>query len=272
MCIVAFRWQPESSEPLTLAANRDEFFARPTAAMYWWQGDEMLAGRDLQSGGTWLGITRGGRFALLTNVRNPALRKTDAPSRGKIVSDFLQADESAEAFVHDLAARANAYEGFNVLCGTISSRADGTLNALWFLNSTEQTPRPLSSGDYALSNATLNTPWPKTEHLKAAFALATEERDTNARLHAMRSALLDDHRADDAALPATGVPIEWERALSSVFIRNAFAARAYGTRSSTVIDVQRHGNVPRVHVAETTHREVTTNASHVVYEFELMLA
>jgi uncharacterized protein with NRDE domain len=276
MCIVVFRWQPDSSEPLTLAANRDEFFARPTAAMHWWQDGSTLAGRDLQSGGTWLGVTRSGRFALLTNVRNPALRKTNAPSRGNIVSDFLLSEQSAETFIRELATRADAYEGFNALCGTLSSHANEAPSALWFLNSIENAPRHLANGQYTLSNATLDTAWPKTARLKISFATALSETDFPTRIQSLRTMMLDDRRANDASLPATGVPIEWERALSSIFIRDTFATRddaratrEYGTRSTTVLHVARDDLIAHVSIAETTHTERTVSDSTATFEFEL---
>lgn len=258
MCIVVFQWQPNAHEQLTLAANRDEFFARPTAAMAWWPDADVLAGRDLQGNGSWLGITRSGRFALLTNVRDPSKRKQYAPSRGLIVREFLEGEARPGDYAQMLAKRATQYEGFNVLVGTIGLRASA--RELWFLNSNEQRARALPAGVYALSNASLNTPWPKTERLRRAFSAVislTSDSSTDT-LHAL---LRDDRRADDADLPNTGVPLEWERALSSIFIRHG----PYGTRSSTALSVR--GDTIEAH--EVTHLPEQASAEQTRFRFTL---
>jgi uncharacterized protein with NRDE domain len=253
MCIAVFRWSPESDEPLTLAANRDEFFARPTQAMHWWADAPILAGRDLAQGGTWLGITRNGRFALLTNVRNPALRKTSAPSRGELVSQYLRGDGDPLHFLTDLSHRANTYEGFNLLCGEI-----GSARRLAFLNTGEMAPRALKAGVFAVSNATLDTAWPKVERIKAAFATT----------QSIESILLDSTQAADDQLPRTGVPLDWERALSSVFIRHPRdegRTIEYGTRASTLMSV-RDGDVG---IEEITHANTKVCASRVNFSFAI---
>jgi uncharacterized protein with NRDE domain len=242
MCIVVFRWSPDGESPLHLIANRDEFFARPTAPMQWWDGGEVLAGRDLKGGGTWLGITKTGRFAALTNIRSSALRKADAPSRGALVSDFLSSRLGASRYMDTVARGASAYEGFNLLCGEMGARE------LWFLNSQECTPRALRDGVYGLSNATLDTPWPKVSKLKARFAAVTsatanpQSEPMHTDVHAL---LRDASTVPDHALPDTGVPLAWERALSAIFIRH----QDYGSRASTVLRIQRQS----VEVSEQTH-------------------
>jgi uncharacterized protein with NRDE domain len=263
MCIVVFNWTPETVAPLSLAANRDEFFARPTLAMDWWPGDSVLAGRDLKSGGTWMGVTRTGRFALVTNVRDPSLRKANAPSRGMIVSDFLNDDANTETFLQTLATRASAYEGFNLVCGSVSSAS----RELWFLNSVEPTPRRLEHGTYALSNATLDTPWPKTKRIKTAFDEIMNSKASDDHSQAIDALLTDNTLATDDTLPNTGVPIEWERTLSSIFIRHRDGEGrvVYGTRSSS----QLHVNFDRVHVRETTHLEEKTAHSTTSHTFEI---
>ncbi len=240
MCIIVFQWLPHAESPLKLIANRDEFFARPTAPMQWWDGGEVLAGRDLKSGGTWLGFTKTGRFAALTNIRNLALRKADAPSRGALVSDFLCGDLSAANYIDSVALRAPTYEGFNLLCGDMNSRE------LWFLNSQERAPRALRDGVYGLSNATLDTPWPKVTALKSRFSAIFGGIATTDLWQAdAHSLLLDAAVAPDQRLPTTGVPIEWERALSAVFIRH----QDYGTRASTVLRLY----AQTVEISEQTH-------------------
>jgi uncharacterized protein with NRDE domain len=232
MCVVVFRWQPDSDSPLILAANRDEFFARPTQPMHWWNDADILAGRDLQSGGTWLGVTRSGRFALVTNVRDPLLRKANAPSRGLLVSSFLSSDQSAESFIASLADNAHLYEGFNLLCGELVDRSERARN-LWFLNSCECEASAVMSGVHTLSNASLNTAWPKTERIKTAFTRALDIENADAQDTAFNALLTDATPADESELPNTGVPLDWERALSSVFIRHG----DYGTRASTLFRV-----------------------------------
>jgi uncharacterized protein with NRDE domain len=256
MCVVVFQWQPDSASPLTIAANRDEFFARPSLPMHWWRDAEILAGRDEKSGGTWMGFTRRGRFAFVTNVRDPSLRKANAPSRGHIVRDFLSSDHVAEKFLSHLSQQTHEYEGFNLVCGELAR----TRRTLWFLNSKENAPREIASGLFALSNATLDTPWPKVERVKSAF------RDALARAPHEQSSALDDllrdeTRASDDALPQTGVPLEWERALSSVFIRHG----DYGTRASTQLFVRND----LVELSERTHLPERADVRRVSYTVAL---
>jgi uncharacterized protein with NRDE domain len=229
MCIAAFAWNPESDAPLLLAANRDEFFARPTEPMHWWPDAEVLAGRDLKANGAWLGMTRAGRFALLTNIRNPALRRAGAPSRGDIVKDFLESTVPAASFVATLAASAPRFEGFNLLCGDLT----GPSRELWFLNSVERVSQRLETGLYGLSNASLDTDWPKLIRVKQGLRHALAEQDRTAQDARLLRLLQNTTPTADRQLPATGVPIEWERALGSIFINRD----NYGTRASTVLRV-----------------------------------
>jgi uncharacterized protein with NRDE domain len=261
MCIVVFQWQPESDEPLNLIANRDEFFDRPTAPMHWWPGDEILAGRDLKSLGTWLGITKCGRFAALTNIRNPVLRKTNAPSRGSLASDFLSGEMNAAEYLQNIAARAELYEGFNLLCGEFTLGGSALSPNLWFLNSQERIPRSLNAGVYGLSNATLNTPWPKVERLKKSFVELKTAVGATASMTEIESLLHDGVCAKDEELPSTGVLRDWERALSAVFIRYG----SYGTRASTTLCL-RHSVV---HLRETTHTHDDEPARSGDFEFPL---
>lgn len=229
MCIVTFRWSPDTDEPLLLAANRDEFYDRPTERMHWWPGDEVLAGRDLRSGGAWLGITRHGRFAMVTNIRNPALRREGAPSRGELVKRFLVGDMSAEAFVTDALDQSGRYEGFNLLCGQVN----GPERALWFGNSQRRRAEAIAPGIHGFSNASLNTPWPKLARMKQAFRHALAERDPAQRNERLQRLLHNSTPTPDAQLPNTGVPFAVERMLGSIFIQS----ERYGTRASTVLRV-----------------------------------
>lgn len=220
MCLIAFRWQPDSEAPLLVAANRDEFYARPAAPLDWWPGGRILAGRDLQAGGSWMGVTRDGRFAALTNYRDPREIKPGAPSRGALVAGFLAATTGAADYLAGLRPAA-AYNGFNLLLYDgrellgYESRADRVLR--------------FEAGVHAVSNAAFDTPWPKVEALKAGLAARA---DDDAALFAL---LADPAIAPDERLPATGVPLEWERALSAAMIRTP----DYGTRASTVLRLGR---------------------------------
>lgn len=207
---------------LLIAANRDEFAARPTAPLHWWQ-EGLLAGKDLQAGGTWLGITRGGRFAAVTNVRDPALRTATVPfgSRGLMVKAFLLSRSDPEAYAEQMLAAVTEASPYNLILGRI--HAD-SIQALW-LGGKSRTLMPLNAGSHVLSNAELNTPWPKARRLQAALAT----QDTAAIDAVMHSQML----ADDHELPATGVSFDWEKRLSAALI----AGEDYHTRSSTLIQV-----------------------------------
>ena len=229
MCIAALVWNPDAATPLLLAANRDEFFARPTEPMHWWPDSHVLAGRDLKANGAWLGITRQGRFALVTNIRNPALRREGAPSRGDIVKNFLESAVPPSTFVAALAAIAAGYEGFNLLCGQVSIAS----HELWFLNSAEGHGKRLDQGLYGLSNASLDTVWPKLTRIKQGLHHALAEREIKAQDARLLRLLRNATPTSEQQLPDTGVPLEWERALGSIFINH----EGYGTRASTVLRV-----------------------------------
>ncbi len=226
MCLILVAWQAHPDYPLVVAANRDEFYARRTAsADFWPDQPQILAGRDLEAGGTWLGISRNARFAALTNYRDPASHKPQAPSRGKLVADFLAGKNSIDAYLDTL--QADEYNGFNLLLG------DGK-QLVAFSNISMQR-HLLSPGVYGLSNALLDTPWPKVGAGKTALENAlTALPDETALFHLLRDATLHP----DAALPVTGVSLKWERLLSAAFIRSP----DYGTRCSTVIKVGAGGN------------------------------
>ncbi|KQW43657.1 MULTISPECIES: NRDE family protein [unclassified Roseateles] len=232
MCLAAFALNAHPRFPLVIAANRDEFFARDAAPMAWWADHpDILAGRDLSAGGTWFGLSRAGRLALLTNVREPGRHNPDAPSRGALVVDWLGASDEAPAFASRLTG---GYNGFNLIT------ADVARGAWHWLSNRAAAPVALVQGIHALSNAALDTPWPKAVGLKAAMAealaAATGTQDLAERL---LQALADDSPARDDELPDTGVGLARERLLSPRFIRIPDpaqpAAAVYGTRCSTVL-------------------------------------
>jgi uncharacterized protein with NRDE domain len=226
MCLIVFAWQVIPGMPLVAAANRDEFYSRPSTPADWWKDHpNVYAGRDLRGGGTWIGITREGRFAAITNVRAPSEKRADAPSRGKLVSDYLTGDVPPEEYIVGIASGAARYNGFNLLVGN----AD---RLIWYSNRADdpRSGRPLEPGIYGLSNAGLDTPWPKVVRTKAQFASLLCQ---GAPKDAYFEMLTDTVQASDCRLPDTGVGREWEKILSPVFIESP----TYGTRSSTVVQL-----------------------------------
>jgi uncharacterized protein with NRDE domain len=221
MCLIAWNWQPKSQTPLLLIANRDEFYARPTAPLAWWDDAGILAGRDLQAGGTWLGVSRSGRLAALTNHRDPVNMRLDAPSRGELVSGFLQSDTNARDYLDALAANAANYNPFNLLV------FDG--HSLLGLESRHARVSTLQPGLGAVSNADFLTPWPKLTLLKNNLqALLAQTQPSDEQLLDL---LHHQGVADDQDLPATGIGLALERVLSSAFI----ATPDYGTRACSIV-------------------------------------
>lgn len=234
MCLVALAIGCSERFPLVLASNRDEFLDRPSGPLDWWPttGDEpaILAGQDLLAGGTWLGLSGRGRLALVTNVRGERHSLTGAPSRGVLVPDWLRSDESFE--VHWGRVQAAAYNGFNLIAGDVSED-----RWHWASGPAGRSQR-LSKGIYGLSNATLDTPWPKVEALKRALGMALADTSNVESLAArLFEALINPRRARDTDLPSTGVSLALERELSSAWIRTADGR--YGTRCSTLVITER---------------------------------
>jgi uncharacterized protein with NRDE domain len=229
MCLILVAWRAHPDFPLVVAANRDEFFARPTAPAGWWdEAPDILAGRDLQAGGTWLGVNRRGVFAGLTNFRDPSRQRPDAPSRGALVAAGLAGEAPVAERLAWLARHGGAYNGFNLIFSDSRELA--------VHESVSGNGQVLGPGIYGLSNHLLDTPWPKVVAAKSRLHTALESLPDTAALLAL---LRDDRPAPDDALPRTGVSLEWERLLSAAFIR----APGYGTRSSTVILTDRAGRV-----------------------------
>lgn len=224
MCLILFAYRVHPDYPLILAANRDEFYARPALPLGWWQdAPDLLAGRDLAAGGTWAGITRSGRFAAITNYRDPARMRADAPSRGALVGDFLRAAQTAPAYLDDVAAAGLPYNGFNLLAADPDA-------GLWYYGSRDGRPRAVEAGIHGLSNALLDTPWPKVRRGKAGLQ-ALLEAGVRPDPEALFTLLADTSHPPDAELPSTGVSPEWERLLSPAWI----VSPTYGTRGSLVL-------------------------------------
>ena len=221
--------------PLVVAANRDEWRERPTEPAHWWSGrPEIFAGRDVKAGGTWMGITRAGRFAAVTNFRDPADKRSTARSRGEIVTEYLRSAEPADLFIVSISQRASDYNGFNLIVGDTGS--------LWYFGSREGVAREIPPGVHGLSNHVLDEPWPKVVRGRAAMDEALRQRDPAASLFTF---LGNAEGAPDEALPQTGVGLEWERRLAAPLITGP----DYGTRSSTVLAMAASG---RVHFVEHT--------------------
>jgi uncharacterized protein with NRDE domain len=227
MCLILVAWRAHPDYSLVVAANRDEFFARPTApAAFWREAPNVLAGRDLQAGGSWMGITHSGRFAALTNFRDPVSQRSDAASRGLLVADFLRSGQTAMAYLEGVSRRGRDFNGFNLLA------CDG--QSLGWYSNAGGTPLLLEPGIYGVSNHLLDTPWPKLRAAKSALGAALAQLPDEAALFDL---LRDDSVHPDESLPRTGVSLEWERLLSAAFVK----ASGYGTRSSTVLRIAQDG-------------------------------
>ncbi|MDG1389653.1 MAG: NRDE family protein [Halioglobus sp.] len=223
MCLILFAHQVNNHYPLVVAANRDEFHQRPTdASHYWLEHPQVLAGRDRQAGGSWMGVNRSGHFAAVTNSRDPEQTKAAERSRGELVLGYLQGDLSAQQYLDQLSLRAGAYAGFNLLLG---DRED-----LWYVSnsgpSSEQSPRRLTPGIYGLSNASLDTPWPKVQRGKQVMAeLLQYPLDHSALATAVDSRQL----ASKNQLDLQAMNTEMDQLLSAQFI----VGDTYGTRATT---------------------------------------
>lgn len=229
MCLIIAGWQVHPEFPLVVAANRDEFVARPASPLDWWtDAPDVLAGRDLEAGGTWMGVSRSGRFAALTNFRDPAQRGSGHPTRGALVRHALESSADTMTTLAEIASISANYAGFNLFVG------DGQRFGIH--ESTTGSVRPLEAGIYGLSNHVLDTAWPKLSRAKAAFAAALVSLPESA---AFLRLLRDTTPVADDELPDTGVSLEWERRLSTAFI----ISPTYGTRCSSLLTINREGQV-----------------------------
>ncbi|MDY7036840.1 MAG: NRDE family protein [Thermodesulfobacteriota bacterium] len=252
MCLILLAIKKDPLYKLILAANRDEYYERPTAqASFWKDAPYLLAGRDLRGGGTWLGITRNGRIAAITNYRDPASVKKNAPSRGKLVSHFLLGSETPADYIHDVARKGDKFNGFNLIVGEKDE-------LYWYSNRSDES-KHLSPCIYGLSNHLLDTSWPKVTRGKDALArlLAEHKKLSSEELFHI---LGDRTIANDENLPNTGVGLEWERILSSIYI----SSPDYGTRSSTLLLIDHNDRVTYI---ERTFNSDPEHATSLKYEF-----
>lgn len=230
MCLIVFAYNVHPSYRLILAANRDEFYERPSfSADFWKDHPQVLAGRDLKNGGTWLGVTSDGKFAAVTNYRDPAALKSNAPSRGKLVSCYLAGRQNSDTYLKKIFSQVEKYNGFNLLLGD-----DHDL----FVFSSRSQKQKMKPGIYGLSNHLLDTPWPKVKRAKKMLKAALNKKGT-ALEEELFSLLADRRVPPDNKLPSTGIGLEGERLLSPVFIESP----VYGTRSSTILLIGKNRRV-----------------------------
>ncbi|NCS88946.1 MAG: hypothetical protein AUK34_14695 [Ignavibacteria bacterium CG2_30_36_16] len=230
MCLLVFSYNCHPIYKFILAANRDEFYSRPTQpAQFWGENNSIFSGRDVEAGGTWLGVNKNGRIAALTNYRDIRNMKIEAPSRGIIVSDFLSGKTSADVYAKKLTESGNKYNGFNLIFGD--------LNSVFYFNSVSAETKELNSGIYSLSNHLLNSPWPKSQKINSLFNNVISRKKFSAA--GLFEILTDTEIFDDNLLPDTGLAKELERAVSPIFV----VTPAYGTRSSAVVLIDKENNL-----------------------------
>jgi uncharacterized protein with NRDE domain len=254
MCLIVFAYRYHPHYPLILAANRDEFYERPTKKAHFWNDHpDLLAGRDIKYGGTWMGITRSGRFAAVTNFRDRTEFREHALSRGLMVNEFLTSHDPPETFLKRIIPREEEYNGFNLLVGDLTS--------LTYYSNRSRKMKVLKPGIYGLSNHLLDTPWPKLVRTRQALIDAIEGSNA-VSMDRLSDILCDQTPAADDELPDTGFDLEWERVLSSPFI----VTPTYGTRASTTLFVDINAHVEFTE-RSFTHSKDLGNTIH--HEFTL---
>ncbi|ACN16721.1 conserved hypothetical protein [Desulforapulum autotrophicum HRM2] len=231
MCLILAAYEKTPGKRLIIAANRDEFLDRPTLPMHCWaKGSGIIAGKDIKAGGTWLGVTKKGRFAAITNFRKPSLQRQDAPSRGGIVTDFLESNLDPATFLNRFKTQAQRFNGFNLLAGD--------QNSLYWFSNIKGSPTRLLPGFYGISNHLMNTPWPKVARGKKALEKCLNKTG-DITTDALFPLLADRTRPHDDELPDTGVGMAWERLLAPIFIESP----TYGTRCSTILIITQTGEI-----------------------------
>jgi uncharacterized protein with NRDE domain len=223
MCLIVTAIHPRPEYPLVIAANRDEFYHRPTSPLGFWEDHpEILAGRDLQGQGTWLGVSKSGRIAAVTNYRDPSMDKPNALSRGLLVSHFLMGSQSPQNYIDRVGHAGDLYNGFNLIVGDI--------HGLWWFSNISIDPKKLETGVHGICNHLLDTPWPKLEKAKTGLLdIIKNSREIDPE--DIFELLANTDLPPDNHLPDTGVGLDWERMLASIFVQSDI----YGTRSSSII-------------------------------------
>jgi len=254
MCLIFLSFNQHPDFPLIIAANRDEFFNRPAKTLgYWPEYPNILAGKDISGGGTWLGVTKSGYFAMLTNYRDLANVKPNAPTRGKLVLDYLTGEFDAAKYLQALDASAAHFNGYNIILGT--------LNDPWYYSNQNHKLYRLGTGNYGLSNALLDSNWPKVATGKEKFQeiIKQETLDIEALFMLMNNKQL----APDNDLPDTGIGYEKEKLLSAMYIEMP----GYGTRNTTILTKDRNG---RVQIIERTHAHADNSFSDQKFSFNII--
>ncbi len=232
VCLVLWAYDCHEKYKLVVAANRDEFYHRPTLPAYYWpENPSTLAGKDLKEGGTWMGITTCGRFATLTNYRDPSSVNPAAPSRGHLVQRYLEGDIHPESYLQSLLDEGGRYNGYNLLAGN--------RDEMFYFSNREKLVRRVEKGFHGLSNSLMNVPWPKVT--RGIKGLADCLKETDVEAERLFELMADKERASDHELPSTGVSLELERILSPLFIESA--EYDYGTRTTTLILMDRDDGV-----------------------------
>lgn len=257
MCLILLAYHHHPRYPLILAANRDEFYERPTQALdFWPDHPEIAAGRDLKRMGTWLGVNRHGHLAAVTNYREAGIQRPEARSRGHLVSDFLAGRTAVTSYLHRLHAESRLYNGFNLIVGDARE--------LYYYSNRGEKPSPVQPGIHGLSNHLLDTPWPKVRDGQSRMAAILAENDSAIHRQRLLEALEDQRVPPDDQLPDTGVDPEWERMLAPVFITSP----AYGTRCSSLVTIDTQGEVNFTeitwHPAET--RPILKGEKQITYK------
>ncbi|MCK6616590.1 MAG: NRDE family protein [Cyclobacteriaceae bacterium] len=253
MCLIFISLNNHPRYKLILAGNRDEFYKRKTAAAHFWEDHpHIVGGRDLEANGTWLAMSTKGKLSMVTNYRDLKNLKPVAPSRGELVSEYLVNGDKPDNYLNAVAQKAGAYNGFNLLVGYP--------DALYYYSNYKRTIQKLTKGVHGLSNHLLDTPWPKVKRGKEKFSQAIADQEVDPE--DLFRLLYDEERAPDSELPDTGIGLERERILSSMFIKSP----DYGSRCSTVILVE-HNN--RVLFTERVYNTNTFDYQDAVFEFTI---
>jgi uncharacterized protein with NRDE domain len=231
MCLIMISYDMHPKYRLIMACNRDEYYNRLTLPLDFWNtSPDILAGKDLRGKGTWLGVTKSGRLSAITNYRDPSTLKDAAPSRGELITDFLKGETAPKTYMEHIKRVGHKYNGFNLIACDIRD--------CYFYSNMEQMIKKIKPGIYGVSNHLLDTPWPKVKKAKEAFKnIVTVNSIIDPET--LFIALKDNTVPADEQLPDTGVGINWERRLSSIFIKS----KTYGTRSSSIILYDRKGHI-----------------------------
>lgn len=255
MCLLVFAWKMHPDYELILAANRDEFLQRPARpADFWEEYPGLLAGKDLEGGGTWLGVTAEGKFSAITNYRDMKNHKKIAPTRGKLPLNYLTGNQEPDAYIESIRPDAHRFNGFNLLVGNKGS--------IWYYSNIQNQPAELGPGIYGLSNHLLDTPWPKVERAKKSMTAITNAEIPD--LEELFGLLNDRTPAPDNLLPDTGLDVTTEKRLSSAFIET----EGYGTRSSTVILSKKGGQIQFIERINQSGNTIPARDSNITFMTE----